>query len=90
MSIFIDPKAFCSCGETPNTSTASGTNQGGLGNSLITIIILILIVYFFGGRVFGGYGNYPGYGGFSPYGYTPKPKLYRYWDDYIMLYEPDI
>lgn len=87
MSINIDPRIFCSCKETANTL---GIGQGKTGNSLITIIILILIVYLCGGRVFGGYGNYPCYGGFSPYGYTPKPKRYRYPDDYIMVYEPDI
>lgn len=91
MSITIDPKVFCStCGTAAaGTAASAATDSGRLRTSLITIIVLILIVYLCGGRVFGGYGNYPGYGGFSVYGYTPKPKMYRYWDDYIMNYEPD-
>ncbi|HBM74644.1 MAG TPA: hypothetical protein DD429_03720 [Clostridiaceae bacterium] len=90
MSINIDPNVFQSCGKTADTQNTCGANPCGFRNSPLTIIILILIAYFLGRHAFGGYGNYPGYGGFSPYGYTPRPKRYRYWDDYIMVYEPDI
>ena len=87
MSIFIDPKAFCNTCNTTAKAETSGEER--LRNSLITIIILILVIYLLGGRVFGGYGSYPGFGGFSLYGYTLKPKRYRYFDDYIVNYEPD-
>ncbi|KPU45398.1 hypothetical protein OXPF_06310 [Oxobacter pfennigii] len=68
-----------------------GTNKNAVNNkngifgtptstALFTILILVIIILACGGQVFGGYSNYPGYGGFSPYGYTYPPwrRCYRY------------
>lgn len=92
MSASFNLGSFCApgCGTATATASQQSTGDNKIGTSLITIILLILIVYFLGGRVFGGYGNYPGFGGYSMYGYTPyKPKRYRYFDSYLGFDEPD-
>lgn len=68
-----------------STSSDSTSSSGGIfgtktSTALFTLIILIIIICACGGKPFGGYGNYPGYGGFSAYGYTiPRYRRgYRY------------
>jgi hypothetical protein len=89
MSVNVDLGSCCGYGSTTGATGTETEDGGKLGKSLITIAVLIVIIYLFGGRVFGGYGNYPGYGGYSIYGYTPKPKRYKYFDDYLGFDEPD-
>lgn len=50
----------------------------GTSTALFTILVLVVIVLAGGGKIFGGYSNYPGYGGFSEYGYTVPRHLREY------------
>lgn len=62
--------------------------------ALFTILVLVIIVLGAGGRIFGGYGDYPDYGGISKYGYTvPRWKKkykynpYDYYDEEYDIYK---
>jgi len=79
--------------ETINSIFTDDRNNGGgvfgtrTSTTLFTILILVIIVLGAGGRIFGGYGNYPGYGGFSEYGYTIPKSRRRYRYDPYNIYD---
>jgi len=85
-------RTFITCSTMP---AAGGTtcDEGAFGTrtstGLFTILILIIIILGAGGQIFGGYGNYPGYGGFSEYGYTiPRERRgYKYYPYYDYDYD---
>jgi hypothetical protein len=70
--------------------TVTGSIFGSTRNTaLLAIIIIIIVILLAGGNIFGGYGNYSGYGGTAYYGYRPKfsdPHRYNhhYSDDMTM------